>query len=112
MPGKVLGAGQHARLEHRLDLDGNHIAHQLGIAAKRTRANHGVIGVGEHVRHGCEIDVEANVCQISRDGSPHVRRTRGVARGAHLAHIGHATNVEQPGIGDAGNKVAAFLVHR
>lgn len=37
---------------------------------------------------------------------------RGVARGAHLAHIGHAPHVEQPGIGDAGNKIAAFLVHR
>ena len=77
------------------------------IRAEGTAADHGVVPVGQHVRHRGEVHVEAQLRQIAADGAADLP---GSLRVRHLGHVFNGRDVELPAAADPGHG-ASLLVH-
>jgi len=87
----------------------NHRRSHLRIVAEGTSTDDDVLGVGVHVGHGGEVDVEAVFLQVSADGIAAVVGILWVARGTDGTHRLELLHLEVLIVADTGH-AASFLV--
>src|SRR5215831_3900010 len=67
MAGEMFPAGNNSRISRPLDPTFAECNNLMGVCAKGTIADHGILGIGVYVKNGSEVDVDPRQAEL--DGS-------------------------------------------
>ena len=104
----MLYGGDYPAVVKPVDTSAHHFRHLFGVAAEGAFSYYSVLRIGENVRHGCKINVEAVILDVSTYGLSSAVGLFGVAGTADLVHRRNF-RYRKARIGDPSNAAALFI---